>query len=162
MNWLDILVLASVAVAALIGWWIGLIRVVVGLVGTAVGIALASRYHAALADAFTSKFIDSPGGAKVAAFLIILVAVMLAAILLTAIVKKILSLLLLGWLDKLLGVALAVLVVLSIYSAVLSAAYSTTWKGAHTAIDGSFMGKFLVDEYAGFLKGVKVLPERFK
>ncbi len=92
----------------------------------------------------------------------ITVLVMLAAILVTAIIKKVLSLQLLGWLDKVVGMALAVLVVLSIYSAALTAAYNTSWQGAHTAVDGSFMGKFLVNEYAGFLRGVKVLPKQLK
>ena len=161
MNWLDIVVLLVTAIAGLVGLWAGLVRVGATLVGLIAGIAIASRFHAGLADSVLSHIISSPSGAKVAAFLLILFLVILAALLLAFVIKKLLSLLMLGWLDRVAGLALGVAVCLAGFSALLSAVYANSLFDMRPTIDGSFMGRFLLDQYGSLLEALKLVPRNF-
>ncbi|MDP3062524.1 MAG: CvpA family protein [Chloroflexota bacterium] len=161
MNWLDIVVLVATAIAAFIGWFVGVLRAIVGLAGLVVGVVVASRFHAGLADSIISKFISSPSAAKVVAFLIIVVLVLLLAMVLGGILKKVLSLLMLGWTDKVVGLALGVVVCLAVFSALLSAVYANSLFDLRSTMDSSFLGSFLLDQYGSLLEALKLVPRDF-
>lgn len=161
MNWLDMVILIATAIAAFIGWWVGVLRAVVGMAGLVVGVVVASRLHEGLANSVVSNFISSPSGAKVVAFLIIVVLVLLGAMVMGAVVKKILSLLMLGWIDKVVGLGLGVLVSLAVFSALLSAVYANSLFSLRDTIDSSFMGSFLLDQYGALLEALKLVPRNF-
>jgi membrane protein required for colicin V production len=107
MNWLDIVILVVVAVAAFLGLRMGLIKAVLILAGIIVGVVLAGHYSGPLGERLT--FISSEGVAKAVAFAIILIGVLIVA----AIVAKLLTwatkVVMLGWVNRLGGAVLGLL-----------------------------------------------------
>jgi membrane protein required for colicin V production len=85
MYWLDIIIIVLIAIAALIGLRIGIIRAVLSLVGVIVGVVLAGRFYGSVAGGLT--FIPQETLAKIVAFAIILVGVMLVAGVLASVLK---------------------------------------------------------------------------
>ena len=65
MNWLDILILVLLAIAAIVGIKMGIIKAILSIVGIVVGVILAVRFYVPLAEQLT--FISSETGAKIAA-----------------------------------------------------------------------------------------------
>jgi membrane protein required for colicin V production len=101
MNWLDIVIIVVLIISALIGLRAGLIKAVLSLAGLIIGVLLAGRFYVPLSEQLT--FIPQAGLAKVVAFAIILVAVMLIAAIVAALLKWTVSLMMLGWLNRLGG-----------------------------------------------------------
>ena len=123
MNWLDIVIIAIVVVSAVACLFQGAIRTVFGIAGILAGIFLAGRYYEQLA------ILLSPDGASwsgIAAYAIILFATLVAVLVVGWIVARIVHLVMLGWLDKLIGFVLgaglgailcaAILIIVSKYS----------------------------------------------
>ena len=104
MNWLDLVIIVLIAIATLIGLRIGIIRAVLSLVGVIVGVLLAGRFYSALAGGLT--FIPQETLAKIVAFAIILVGVMLVAGVFASVLKWIASVVMLGWVNRLGGAML--------------------------------------------------------
>ena len=101
MNWLDIVILVILAVSVFSGLKNGIIKAVLSLAGIIVGVILAGRYYVTLAGQLT--FIPQESLAKIAAFAIILVVVMAIAVVLASMLKKVVSAIMLGWVDRLGG-----------------------------------------------------------
>ena len=98
MNWLDIVLVVVIAVLAFMGLRIGLIKAVLSLVGMIVGVILAGRYYTPLSEQLS--FIPHAGAAKIVAFVIILVGVMVIASILAWLLKWAVSLVMLGWVNR--------------------------------------------------------------
>ena len=101
MNWLDIVILILIVISILTGLKIGLIKAVLSVVGVVVGVVLAGQYSVALAGHLT--FISQPSLAKIAAFAIILIVVMIIAAVLASLIKWAVSAIMLGWVNRLGG-----------------------------------------------------------
>ena len=154
MNWLDIVILVFLAIAAITGLKVGIIKVLFTVVGVIVGVILAGRFSDSLAGVLT--FIDNPGWAKTAAFAIILIAVLVIAGALAALLSSIISAVLLGWVNRLGGAVLGFLV-----SAVFCAAILTMWVnyiGISSAVTDSTLARFLLDRFPLVLG---LLPSEF-
>ena len=162
MNWLDIVIIVVSGIIGFIGYRMGVLKVVALVVGVVLGVVLGSRFNDEVAD-FLSRWIDSPGTAKIAAYAAILVLGLLAAILVASLMRKVLSLLLLGWLDKLLGLALGVFVAFVLFSALLSFASDLSVMGIVGAdiIKGSTLGSFLADKFDVVLDATRLVPKNF-
>lgn len=98
MNWLDIIIIVVLAITALIGLKIGLIKAVLFLAGVVVGVFLAGRYYVPLSEQLT--FIPQTGLAKIAAFAIILIGVVVIAGVLAKLLKWAASVMMLGWVNR--------------------------------------------------------------
>ena len=101
MNWLDIVIIVVLVASIFIGGKTGLIKSLLSLVGLVAGINLAGRYYLTLAERLT--FIPQEKAAHIAAFVIILIGVMVVAALLGWLLTKIISVVMLGWLNGLGG-----------------------------------------------------------
>ncbi len=101
MNWLDIVIIVVIAITALIGLKIGLIKAVLSLVGLIVGVILAGHYYVPLSEQLT--FISQATLAKIVAFAIILIGVMIIAAVLAMVLKWITSVMMLGWVNRIGG-----------------------------------------------------------
>ncbi|GAH07636.1 unnamed protein product, partial [marine sediment metagenome] len=100
MNWLDILIIVVTLFLGMLGLWRGAIKAVFGIVGLIGGIALAGHYYLPLAS------ILSPGEAiwsKIAAYAIILVAILIVASVIGWFVARLVHIVMLGWVDRLIG-----------------------------------------------------------
>ena len=103
MNWLDIIIIVAVVVSTVSGLRVGIIKTALSLIGLIVGIILAGRYYIPLSEQLA--FIPQASIAKIAAFVIILIGVMLLALVLARLLKLFTSMALLGWLNRLGGAA---------------------------------------------------------
>jgi len=101
MNWLDIVIIVSIAITTFVGLKIGLIKAILSLAGLIVGLVLARLYYVPLSEQLT--FISQVTLAKVAAFAIIMIGVMIIAGILAMILKWIASLIMLGWVNRIGG-----------------------------------------------------------
>lgn len=101
MTWLDIVIIAGLAWFTFAGLTAGLLREIATVVGVILGVIVAGRCYVELAEKLV--FISDDSTAKIAAFLIIFFAIAVGAHLLARLLRRIASLLLLGWVDRLGG-----------------------------------------------------------
>jgi membrane protein required for colicin V production len=154
MNWLDLVILVIVAIATFYGLRIGVIKAVLSLAGLIVGILLAGRYYAPLAERLT--FITQDNVADAAAFAIILIGVMIITSILAALLKWAASVVMLGWVNHLGGAVFGLLL-----GAMLSGALLTIWVkflGAPEIINESNLAAILLNRFPAVLA---LLPEEF-
>jgi len=101
MNWLDIVILVAIALATVAGLRIGIIRAALSLVGLVFGVVLAGHYYIPFSQQLS--VVLQPSVAKVVAFAIILIGVMVVAVVLTMLLKRAALVVKLGWADHLGG-----------------------------------------------------------
>ncbi len=157
MNWLDIVILATVAVVALMGLGMGGISVAVTGAGILAGIALATRLQDDVRPLF-SRFIDSGNGAEIAAFAVVLVLALIGAAVVGAVARLILRTLMLGWLNRIAGLGLGVVIAFALGSAVLSTIQGYPVYDMERTIGDSVLGSFLADNFDVVLRGLKFVP----
>src|SRR3989304_3793755 len=101
MNWFDVVIIVTVGITAVIGLKIGIIKAVLSLAGIIIGVVLAGRLYVPLSERL--DFISGVGVAKIVAFAIILVGVMVLSGVLAWLLKWAASLMMLGWVNRLGG-----------------------------------------------------------
>ena len=154
MNWLDIVLLVIMAGGIFVGLRIGLIKATLSLVGLILGIILAGRFYVPLSEQLT--FIPQASVAEVVAFAIILIGIMLIASILAAVLKWLASLVMLGWVNRLGGAVLGL-----VLGALLCSALLATWAkffGAAGAVGESALAVVLLDRFPAVLA---LLPDEF-
>lgn len=154
MNWLDYVILVLIVVPTLIGLKIGIIKALFTVAGIIVGVVLAGRFSNSLGESLT--FIADPGWAKIAAFAIILIGVMVIASVLATVLKKVVSAVLLGWVNRLGGAVLGFLL-----GFVFCGALLTMWVnflGIGDTVSDSALARLLLD---GFPLILALLPAEF-
>ena len=154
MSWLDIAIIVIIGIAAFIGLRIGIIKAVLTLAGVIVGVILAGRFYVALAEKLT--FIPQETLARVVAFVIILISVMLIASIIAGVLKWLASIVLLGWVNRL-GGALIGLIMGSIFCGALLAIW-TKFISIAEPVAESALANFLLDYFPMVLA---LLPEEF-
>lgn len=154
MNWLDIVLIIFLAIVTIIGLKKGLIKAVLTVAGMVGGVVLAGRYYIPLSERLT--FISSPTLAKVAAFAIILVGVMIIAAILAWLLGRLASALLLGWANHLGGAILGL-----VFGGILAGTVLALWikyVGMAGAVNESRIAAILLD-YVPLV--LALLPEDF-
>jgi membrane protein required for colicin V production len=157
MNWLD-----AVILIALIGFTVaalraGLIREVVTLVAVVVGVLIAGHYYDDLADDVL-LFIKNDKAANATAFVSLFGSVALLGQLAAFLIKQAVSMLLLGWLDRLAGGAFGLLKGLVLVELFLMFFATFPYLGLDDAIDGSGIAPLFLDNGPALLK---LLPGEF-
>jgi membrane protein required for colicin V production len=155
MNWLDIVLLVILGLATLWGLRRGLIGVVIPLVGLVVGIVLAGVFYASIAEGI---FNSEAAIAKVAGFLIVLIAVMVAASLVSKVLTGMVSLVMLGWANRLAGGALGLVLSGVLLGAVLALVASFPLGGLDSVVGNSALAALLVERFPLVLS---LLPDEF-
>jgi membrane protein required for colicin V production len=154
MNWLDIVLIILIGVATFIGLRKGIIKMALTLGGLVLGIFLAGRYYLPFSERLT--LISSPTWAKVAAFAIIFIGVMVLAAILAHFLEKVASAIMLGWANRLVGGILGFLVGAMFCGAVL--AIWVKYLGVSGAVADSKIAPILLDH---FPKVLALLPDEF-
>jgi membrane protein required for colicin V production len=154
MNWLDIVIIVILGIQVFAGLSQGLIKALFGLLGLIVGIYLAGRFHESLGSGLFS-FISNPDVANIAAFIAILIAVWIIFSIVANILTKLVSFILLGWVNRIGGAIFGLLM----GALFVSAALAVWVKFAGTdSIGESFMAAFLLDKFPIILG---LLPSQF-
>ena len=154
MNWLDIAIMVALGVNTFFGLKNGLIKAVLSVVGLIVGVILAGRFYVLLSEQLT--FVPNESVAKILAFAIILIGVMVVAAVLASLLKLVTSMMMMGWVNRL-GGALFGLVL----GAIVCGALLTVWIqffGAGQTIEESKLTRLLVDFFPLVLA---LLPDEF-
>lgn len=154
MSWLDIVIIVAIAITALIGLKIGLIKAALSLAGVVVGVILAGRYYVPLSEQLT--FIPQAGLAKIAAYAIILIGVMVIAGVLAKLLKWAASVMMLGWVNRA-GGAVCGLVMGTIFCSALLAIW-VKFFGVAGPISGSNLTAILLHYFPMVLA---LLPDEF-
>ena len=154
MNWLDIVILVVLVMATIFGLRTGIIKAVLSLAGLIFGVILAGRYYAPLAEQLT--FIPQAGAAKIVAFALILIGVMVIAGVLAKLLKWAVSVVMLGWVNRLGGAVFGLLMGATFCGALL--AIWVKFLGPGDTIVDSTLARVLL----GYLPIVlALLPEEF-
>jgi len=143
MNWLDIILIVILAISVFGGLRNGLIKGVLGLAGIIVGVVLAGMYYVTLAGSLT--FIPHEGAAKLTAFAIIFIVVLVIAGVVGTILSKLASAIMLGWLNRLLGGVLGLVI-----GGVFCGALLATWArflGTGGIVEDSALAGFLLNSF---------------
>ncbi len=154
MNWLDIVIAIVLAISAFVGLKSGIIKIVISIAGLILGIFLAGRFYQGFADKLT--FISSGTAAEITAYIIILVVVMAAAAVIAWLLSRLLSDVMLGWLNRLGGAILGAIIAGIFVGAVL--AVWAKYGGGGDTTGNSFLAKFLLDKFPLVLA---LLPDEF-
>ncbi len=152
MNWLDVVIILALVAAILLGLRTGIIKAILSLGGLIIGVILARRYYETLSHSLT--FITNENAAKIAAFAIILIGVLLIASLLTLLLKWIASVTMLGWINRA-GGAIFGLALGTIFCSALLAIWAK-YVGVEGAIDNSVLATLLLNHFPMVLA---LLPE---
>jgi len=154
MNWLDIVIIVAMLFLGMVGLWRGATKAAFGIIGLIGGIALAGRYYLPLAN------ILSPGEAtwsRIAAYAIILVAILIVASVIGWFVARLVHIVMLGWADRLLGFILGAGIGGMLCAAVL-AIVSKYLPVTQEPISRSVMARLLMEQFPLLLA---LLPEEF-
>ncbi len=154
MNWLDIVLLILIVVPTLIGLKNGIVKAAFTVAGMVIGIVLASRFSTQLGEAMT--FISDPGWAKILAFAIIFIVIMVIAGIGAKLVKNVLSAIMLNWVNRLGGAVLGLVLGVLFCGAILS--IWVQYLGAGDTVTNSALAAFLLDKFPIILG---LLPAEF-
>jgi membrane protein required for colicin V production len=105
MNWLDLAILGGIAIGGLMGMWIGVIRAAFTAAGVVLGIMMAGHFRGNV-EALVAGHVASDTLITVLGYAIIILTVAGGAVIAAAIVRKLATMLLLGWADRAGGMAL--------------------------------------------------------
>ena len=154
MNWLDIVIIVIAAVSAIACLFQGAIRTAFGIAGLLGGIFLAGHYYQSFASLLSP---DGASWSKVAAYAIILLLTLLAALIIGWVAKQFIHLVVLGWIDKLVGFVLGAGLGAMLCAAILTIV-SKYLPGTVDFISQSTVAEFLVAKFPLLLA---LLPEEF-
>ena len=140
MNWLTIVIVVVVAGLGIVGLRQGLIRTVFGIAGLIGGIFLAGRYYDELA---ARVFPSSAIWGNIAAYAIIAIATLVVAGVIGWLLAKLINFAALGWLDRLVGSILGV-VIGGLLCAAILAIVVKYYPGMEATINQSIIARFLV------------------
>ena len=156
MNWVDIVILVLVVGLGFMGWRNGVIRWVFTLAGFIVGAVLAGRMYKDLASSVAVG--DSEAVQQLVAFAAIFLVVMTVGWVAARILKTVMSVLLLGWVDSLAGLAVGAITGAFAATAIISAMGIVPSDTLKQAVVDSSLAEPLSDNL-GFVRGF--LPDEF-
>jgi len=170
MSWLDIVIIIVIAIPTILGLKTGIIKASFSLAGLILGVILAGHYYIPFSEQLSAL---SPGIARIVAFAIILVGVWVIAILLSGLVERAVAMMLLGWVNRLVGAVFGSMMLLGwvnrlvgavfgfVVGAILCSALLAIWVkflGIQSFIVDSALATILLDRFPMVLA---LLPDEF-
>jgi len=143
MNWLSIVIIVVIVSLGIAGLRQGMIRAAFGIAGMIVGIVLAGRYYDELAALL---FRSGADWANILGYAMIAVPTLLIAGAIGFFLSKLVNFAALGWLDKLAGFILGILIA-SLLCAAILAIVLKYYPGTTGTIDESIVARFLVEVF---------------
>ena len=153
MNWLDFILILVFAFFAFLGWKRGVIRAAFILAGLILGVFIAGRFYVLLGDGLP---ISNTTIARIAAFLVIFIAVLTLAVVVAFLLRKTIAVIKLGCADRVLGALFGVVVGAMICGVLL--ALLAHFFNVETTIGQSWIASVLLDRVPALLA---ILPDEF-
>lgn len=126
MNWLDLVLIILVVLCALAGVKTGVVRAAFGALGVLLGVLIAGQASDDLGGLYAG-FITSEMLANLIAYGLIILVSLVVARLITIIVCKLLEALVMGWIDKLAGLAMGLVAGAAVSWAVIAGLAELTY-----------------------------------
>ncbi len=142
MNGFDIFVLIVVAVCLVSGFFRGLIREVSGIIGIIAGFYGAATYYPSVMP-YVTAWIAKPWLTKLICFFVLFVGVLLFVGLFAFLIRKLLSIIFLGWVDRTFGLVFGFLKGVLICSVVFMV-LSLFIPGGSSLVKGSQTAPYLI------------------
>jgi membrane protein required for colicin V production len=139
MNWLDIVIIVVIVLLGVAGLRQGMIRTVFGIAGLIGGIVLAGRYYDELA---ARLFPSGAAWGNITAYAIILIVTLVVAGVIGWLLAKLVNFAALGWLDRVMGFILGV-VIGGLLCAAILAIVVKYYPGMEATISQSVIARFL-------------------
>ena len=127
MNWLDIVFIIMVTACGVVGVWIGLIRAAMAALGVVLGILVAGQVSDDLGGLYAG-YISNETLANVIAYGLVILGSVIRARFITIVVLKVVNILAMGWVDKLAGLAMGLVVGTAITWAAIGGLAELTYK----------------------------------
>ena len=102
MTYLDCTIIGIIIIFLIRGIWVGLIRQLASIMALILGFIMAGSYYEQFSPMLNS-FIDSPRISFLITYAVIFLAVFIAVVAVGFLLKKVITISLLGWFDRLLG-----------------------------------------------------------
>ena len=109
MNWLDLVFITLFVTCGVVGVWIGLIRSALAALGVVLGILVAGQVSDDVGGLYAG-YISNETLANVIAYGLVILASIIVARIITIVVLKVVNILAMGWVDKLAGLAMGLVV----------------------------------------------------
>ena len=100
MNWVDLILISVTLFGIFVGWRIGFLGAIFAAIGVYIGMVLGGQFTDDISEALTQS-VSSDAIATSLAYAIVVGGSLAAAMVVRSVVKKILNLILLGWVDML-------------------------------------------------------------
>ena len=147
MHWLDIVIIIALALAAIIGLVKGFIKMLFTLAGLVIGILLALKYYAPFSG-WLSQYIHETSIAKIAAFAIILIGILIIARVLASLLSRVVSWLGQAWLNRLGGAIFGSLIGTILLGTLLDAMLRFAFFDLKTIIHESTIAAWLLAHFS--------------
>jgi membrane protein required for colicin V production len=162
MNAIDLIILASLALSLVTGFFWGLIRQVIALVGLVGGLTLAGQYYAGVAGFLHGSdgkgLVTDENWARIIAFVGIMILFSLILGIAGSVLRIVARLLFLGWLDRVLGAILGLLVALTLTMSMVVVATVFPVPGLSDGVRDSQVAQM----FSGYIPVVlAMLPQEF-
>jgi len=157
MTGLDIAISISLIISAFLGWRTGVIKVISSALGIGLGVVFASRYGNKLV--WLENFIESDSIVTIAGFSVIFLITFIGSVLLANAVRKILSFMLLAWVDSAAGATAGILTASIVWVAIIALVGSLPFDGPRNSFEDSKAAEVLTDNSSFFLI---LLPDDYK
>ncbi|MDI6785308.1 MAG: CvpA family protein [bacterium] len=102
MNGLDITFLIILSISAIMGLWKGITRGIFSLIAVVAGVTVASRYYCVVSISI-HNYVKSSLWSNILSFFIVFIVIALIISLIGVLIKKLMGVLVLGWIDHLGG-----------------------------------------------------------
>lgn len=143
MNAVDAVITVMLLIGLVWGLVKGFVRGLLGLAGLVVGVMLAAGSYERLADS-TLAFIPSERASEVVAFALVMIVVIVLVGIVARIISRALRLSALGWLDRLTGGVLGVVLAAVVAGVLILVAAKTGLEGAEPLVSSSMAPRVMV------------------
>lgn len=158
MNWLDGLIIFVVLICMFLGYRRGLLGTLIMLGGIVLAIVMAGWFYSPVAN-WLSNYLESWTQARVAAFIVIFVGIVVVALTISWLLDRFLSLAHIAWLNKLGGLVIGLVIGALVWGAVLSLIVKFPWGNVERTVRSSAIADFLLDKFPFVLY---LLPNDFE
>lgn len=157
MSGLDIAISISLLITGVLGWRTGVIKVISSALGIILGVVFATRYGNRLV--WLENFIESDSLVTIAGFCVIFLITFIGSMLLANAARKVLSLMLLAWVDSAAGAIAGVFTASIVWVAIIAVVGSLPFDSPGEAFEESKAAEVLT-ENTSFL--LIFLPDDYK
>lgn len=102
MNWVDIVLIGTLAAGGLIGMWIGMVRASFGVIGVIAGFAVVAQFRGG-AESWLATYLPGESFAVALSYVVVIFATVVTTILAARVARKLVYGLFMGWADRLGG-----------------------------------------------------------